>query len=119
MKQKLSVSVAVLVAAFVLAPIVHALPSSGSLVQGSSAAVYYVAADGKRYAFPNERIYRSWYANFSTVQRITDSQLADIPLGGVVHYRPGFRMVKITSDPKVYAEHTIHIDLIPSEVGRG
>ncbi|MDO8598587.1 MAG: hypothetical protein Q7S02_00575 [bacterium] len=75
----------------------------GTLVRGSQAAVYFVAQDGQRYAFPNEKIYRTWFSDFHTVQRIDDTALSAVPLGGVVRYRPGVRLVKITTDPKVYA----------------
>jgi hypothetical protein len=65
--------------------------------------VYYVAGDGNRYAFPNERIYASWYADFSGVTTIEDAELASYPLGGNVMYRPGTSLIKLTNDPKVYA----------------
>ena len=86
------------------------LPSNGStvcqsntIVKASTDAVYYCGADGKRYVFPNQKIYLSWYADFSGVIKITDAELANIPLGGNVNYRPGVKMVKIETDPKVYA----------------
>ena len=34
---------------------------------------------------------------------VTDAQLAAYAIGGNVTYRPGTRLVKIQSDPKVYA----------------
>ena len=77
--------------------------ASGSVIKGSSAALYYLAADGKRYVFPNDKAYRSWYTDFSGVQKISDAVLASYPLGGNVTYRPGTQLVKIQSDPKVYA----------------
>ncbi len=73
------------------------------LVKGSTAAVYYASASGDRYAFPNEKTYRTWYADFSQVQTISDQELARMPLRANVTYRPGVRLVKITTDPKVYA----------------
>jgi len=76
--------------------------STGSLVKASLPAVYYVGANGKRYVFPNEKTYKTWWSNFSTVQTITDAQLAAIAIGGNVTYRPGARLAKITTDPKVY-----------------
>ena len=76
---------------------------SGTLIKGSLPAVYYCGADGKRYVFVNEQAYLSWYADFSTVKVISDADLAQIPLGGNVTYRPGARLVKIQTDPKVYA----------------
>ncbi len=69
----------------------------------SSSAVYYCGRDGKRYAFPTDRVFYSWYENFTNVQVITAEQLSATPLGGLVTYRPGTKLVKIQSDPKVYA----------------
>ncbi len=66
-------------------------------------AVYYFGADGKRHAFPNSKVYFTWYSNFNSVQEVSDTQMASIPLGSNVRYRPGVRMVKFTTLPKVYA----------------
>lgn len=78
--------------------------TSGSLVKSTStSAVYYCGANGKRYVFPNDRIYFTWYSDFKTVTTVTAEQLAAIPLGGNVTYRPGVKMVKIESVPNVYA----------------
>lgn len=73
------------------------------LIKGEGSAVYYFAADGKRYVFPNEGTYSSWYGDFSDITALSAGELASIPLGGNVTYRPGVKMVKITTDPKVYA----------------
>jgi len=75
----------------------------GDLVKASGPAVYYYGADGKRYVFPNEKTYFSWYSDFSSVKTITDAELAAIMIGGNVTIRPGTKLVKITTDPKVYA----------------
>ncbi|MEA3272652.1 MAG: hypothetical protein U9P90_03205, partial [Patescibacteria group bacterium] len=66
-------------------------------------AVYYLGEDGKRYVFPNSKIYYTWYDDFSSVKIIDADDLASYTIGGNVTYKPGVRMVKITSDPKVYA----------------
>ncbi|MBP7134228.1 cupredoxin domain-containing protein [Patescibacteria group bacterium] len=76
--------------------------NSGDLIKGSGSTVYYFAANGKRFVFPNEKTYFTWFTNFDGVREITDGQLASIPLGGNVTYRPGRKMIKITTDPKVY-----------------
>ncbi|MFA5129382.1 MAG: peptidoglycan DD-metalloendopeptidase family protein [Patescibacteria group bacterium] len=77
---------------------------SGDLVKSTStSAVYYCGANGKRYVFPNDRIYFTWYKDFKSVTTITAEQLAAIPLGGNVTYRPGVKIVKIESVPNVYA----------------
>lgn len=80
--------------------------SPGDLIKGSGQAVYYYNSQGKRLVFPNEKTYFTWYADFSTVKTISDTELASISLGGNVTYRPGVFLVKITTDPKVYAVDT-------------
>ncbi len=77
--------------------------TADSLIRASSKTVYYCGADGKRYVFPNAKTYATWYADFSSVKILSDAVLASIPLGGNVTYRPGVRLVKITTDVKVYA----------------
>lgn len=78
--------------------------SPGTLIRGKSlSSVYYLGEDNKRYVFPNDRIYFSWHDDFSGVQIINDADLADYALGGNVQYKPGVNLVKIQTDPKVYA----------------
>ena len=66
-------------------------------------AVYYYARDGKRHAFPNERVYFTWYVDFRGVTEIPATALAAIPLGRNVTYRPGVRLVKFLTLNRVYA----------------
>lgn len=92
-----------------LAPVTSTTPSceSNSLIKGtSSATVYYCGADGKRHVFLNDRVYFSWYTDFGNVRELPDTSLSTVPLGTVITYRPGAKMVKIESDPKVYAVGT-------------
>jgi len=79
------------------------LPDDRNPDTTADSAVYYYGADGKRYVFPNSQAYFTWYADFSSVKTVSAAELAAIPLGGNVVYRPGTRLVKITSDPNVYA----------------
>lgn len=89
-----------------------AMPSAGDLIKlpddgnpntSVDSAVYYYGADGKRYVFPNSQAYFTWYADFNGVKVVSAAEMASISLGGNVVYRPGTRLVKITSDPNVYA----------------
>lgn len=64
--------------------------------------VYYKAADGNRYVFPNEKTFYTWYSDFSEVRTIKMTELEKIGIGGNVCYKPNSRLVKITTDPKVY-----------------
>ncbi|HTM69183.1 MAG TPA: hypothetical protein VL426_07915 [Candidatus Binatia bacterium] len=77
---------------------------TGHLVKGSgSNAVYLAAADGKRYVFAGESQYFSWFRDFDTVETLSNASLSAMPLGGNVLYRPGSRLLKAASSPKVYA----------------
>jgi len=75
----------------------------GQLIKGSTAAVYFYALDGKRYVFPDQNTYFSWYDDFKSVKKISDAELAAIPIGGNVTSRPGVKLLKIKSSPQVYA----------------
>lgn len=86
---------------FAAAP-VSAAPAD-SVIKGSGNTLYYHTSQGFRYVFPNQKIYNSWFSDFSNVETISDSEMQNIPLRGVVPYRPGIRLVKITSDPRTYA----------------
>jgi plastocyanin len=77
--------------------------SPGDLIKGkSTSGVYYYASNGKRFVFPNEKTYFTWFKDFSGVKTISDAQLGVLPLGGNVTYRPGVKMLKITTDPRTY-----------------
>ncbi|MEI7512142.1 MAG: hypothetical protein WCK01_01640 [Candidatus Uhrbacteria bacterium] len=91
------------VGTFALPSVASAAAMTGDLIKASGPAVYYFAADGKRYVFPNEKTYFSWFMDFSSVRTISDSELASYMIGGNVTIRPGTNLVKITTDPKVYA----------------
>jgi hypothetical protein len=76
---------------------------NGQLVKtAASKAVYYKAADGKRYVFFNSTHFHDWFVDFSTVKTIGQADMENIEIGGNVTYRPG-SLVKIDSSSKVYA----------------
>lgn len=78
--------------------------SPGDLLKGPGDTVYYYSTDGMRHVFPNLKTYQTWYPDFSTVKSVPLSELQAITLNGKnVTYKPGVRLVKITTDPKVYA----------------
>lgn len=102
MKSITLVRAALVILPLLIPAVTHAQPAN-YLMKGSGQTVYFNGSDGKRYFFPNESVFKSWYADFTTVSIVSDSQLASIPLAGNVIYRPGSVLVKITTDPKVYA----------------
>jgi len=76
----------------------------GDLIKGvSNPAVYLVSSYGQRRPFPTLAIYNSWFADFSTVKVVSDQVLSQIPIGSNMILRPGTWLMKITTDPKVYA----------------
>ncbi len=76
--------------------------NAGDLIKGSGSAVYYFHTDGKRYVFPTEKTFFSWYGNFDAVKTISDVALGEIMIGGNVTYSPNKVMLKVTTDPRVY-----------------
>jgi len=79
------------------------IPSDSDPNTYSDTAVYYFASDGRRYVFPNEKVYFTWYPSFSAVRTISIVDMTKVPIGGNVTYRPGSRPVKFQTDNKVYA----------------
>ncbi len=74
--------------------------ADGADVNDPCRAVYYY--DGKRHAFPNEKVFYSWYENFDNVIIVTDDFMSSITLGFNITYRPGSTMVKFQSLNTVY-----------------
>ncbi|HRT11408.1 MAG TPA: hypothetical protein P5194_02650, partial [Patescibacteria group bacterium] len=84
--------------------VTKAAAQPGSLIKMNGlSSVYYLGQDGKRYVFPNQTTYFSWYKDFSGVVTISQSELESYPLGSNITMRPGTYLVKITTNPKVYA----------------
>ena len=92
-------------AGLILAPATTQAATINSLIKGSSPTVYWYASNGKRYVFPNIKTFYTWYSiqDLSRVQTLSDQELSTIALGGNVTYRPGAKLVKVATDPKVYA----------------
>jgi PKD repeat protein len=78
------------------------IPDDGNVSTLNDTAVYYYAVNGKRYVFSNEKVFFTWYPNFSKVRTIPIDQMALVPIGGNVTYHPGSRLVKFQTDPKTY-----------------
>ena len=107
MKVRLTILVAGLVLLMNLTPVgainnISEIPD-GKLIKSSSYAAVYYYSGGRRYVFPNEKTFYTWYDDFSDLLTISPGLLAQIPIGGNVTYRPGKLLVKITTSPYVYA----------------
>lgn len=89
---------------FLSAGCTQAAITGGALIKSTKSTVYYVGNDGKRYVFPNPSTYNSWFSDSNqTIIKVNDSEIANLPLAGNITIRPGYSLVKITTDPKVYA----------------
>lgn len=78
------------------------IPDDGDVKTLNDTAVYYYAVNGRRYVFPNEKVFFTWFPDFSKVQIIPLDQMSLIPIGGNVTYQPGSKLVKFQTDPKTY-----------------
>ena len=99
-------------------PIVLAL-ATGTLIKGSAATVYYYAADGKRHSFPNQATFDSWYASSrQKIVPVSDRELSTIPLGKNIVFKPGVKLIKITTDPKVsLSPYNPRQTMMPNSIG--
>jgi len=68
-------------------------------------AVYYYGADKKRYVFPTDKVFYSWFTqeDFKRVRVVSAQTVGNITIGGNITYRPGYRLIKIRTVPRVYA----------------
>ena len=83
--------------------VAYKLPDDKNPRTQEDTTVYYCGRDGKRHAFLNARIFKSWFPDYTNVLVLERKDLEAIPLGASVVYRPGARMVKNTLDSRVYA----------------
>ncbi len=82
--------------------LIKLLCQDGASVDDPCKAVYYYGRDGKRHAFPHERVFFTWYSDFSTLVEVNSNIISSIPLGANVTYRPGIRMLKFRTVPQVF-----------------
>ncbi|HLD21190.1 MAG TPA: YCF48-related protein, partial [Patescibacteria group bacterium] len=75
----------------------------GTDVNDPCRAVYYYATDGKRHAFPNEKVFLTWFEDFDDIIEVSADFMSDLTLGSNVTYHPGTKMVKFQSVHTVYA----------------
>ena len=101
--------VLVFLIALALSPVLPSLVLAAEDLNGQvvkvagSDTLYYITSDGQRFVFPNEKTYKTWFVDFTEVVEVSVEDLADYPLTGNIRYRPGIVLLKIQTDPKVYA----------------
>jgi len=76
----------------------------GALLKGGgSTTVYYYGSDGLIHPISNYKVYLTWYSDFSQIRVITQKEIGQLRQGRDIAYRPGIRLLKLPSDPKVFA----------------
>lgn len=73
------------------------------LKQSDKNDIYYYGADGKKYIFPDEATYQSWFATISPsdIMKLSLADLYKTPIGGNVTLRPG-TLMQTPTDPNIY-----------------
>ena len=105
MRKLLTIAYALAVFALVGLPSHANAATANTLVKASTPTIYWVATDGKKYAFPNINTFYTWFSSndFKAIKKISPKQLNAIPKGGDVTYRGGAKLVKFPNDSTVYA----------------
>ncbi|MFA5902326.1 MAG: hypothetical protein WC836_00205 [Desulfobacula sp.] len=76
----------------------------GDLIKSKDfTTVYFIDSDNRRHTFPNEPTYFSYFSSFKGIKILPLSTLSQIEIGANVTVKPGTWLVKIQTDPKVYA----------------
>lgn len=79
----------------------------GSIIKGETLNfIYWYGYDQNRYTFISKEAVESWFpesASKPPLTKVSDVTLASIALNGFVGYKPGTRLLKISSDEKIYA----------------
>lgn len=91
--------------------VVQAAAPSDLVKQVNSSSVYYVGSDNKRYVFPGEAVFSSWYPADAAASVLSSADLLAMELGGNVTMRAGTKLIQIVTndtpwrvaDAKVYA----------------
>lgn len=65
--------------------------------------VYFVGSDGKRHPLWDRQTFFTWNDSWDDVTWVTDATLPTLPLGEALPPKPGVVLVKVQSDPRVYA----------------
>ncbi|MFC1598561.1 hypothetical protein ACFL2U_00920 [Patescibacteria group bacterium] len=76
----------------------------GDVIQGlNSSEIYLVTSSSQKRLFPTAVVYNSWFVDYTNIKKVSEDTLSQIALGPNMILRPGTWLMKITSDPKVYA----------------
>ena len=82
----------------------NAYPAGTLVRESGQPTIFYVAADGMRYRFPNLATYQTWYRDFRRVKTVGSEELKAVPLAkDTITTHPGSTLIKFTDSAEVYA----------------
>lgn len=82
----------------------HLQPGTLIKLEGvEGAAVYQIGSDGKKYVYPDQRTFSTWFDNFGDVVAVDQETLDEYEDGGTVTFQPGTRLLTHRNTAKVYA----------------
>lgn len=71
-------------------------------ISDSETWIYYLGADGKRYIFPTEGTFKSWFGDREVTAEKTLEEVGEIIIGGNVTYKPGYRLITTESVTEIF-----------------
>ena len=78
--------------------------SAGDVVKSESgSAVYFITEDYARRVFIDAQSYFTWFDSFDEVEVVSDDEISEFPLEGLMLPKAGSVLVKIQTDARVYA----------------
>jgi len=81
--------------------------ASGDVLRGEHyPTVYWIDGDLHRRPFQDAQTYFTYYSSWNNVRTVTDATLATLTMGKPMLPKAGVVLVKIVSDPRVYALQT-------------
>lgn len=82
---------------------VETVDTSSVVTTSTNATVYFLSGEENRRAFINENAYFTYFDSFTGVDEIAATDLSGYTLTGLMLPKAGVVLVKIQSDPRVYA----------------
>ena len=69
----------------------------------TTTSVFYCGVDAIYHAFPNAKVYFTWFSDFAGIRHVAPKLFDTVTRGSDVEYRPGSTLFKTVDDSKVYA----------------
>ncbi len=76
----------------------------GNVIKSASSnSVFVITSEGKRNVFSHENVFYSYFTSFENIIEVSDDIISQLPIGKNITMRPGTNMIKLQTNPSVYA----------------